>query len=1571
MKIVSREHPKERRSHARIPSPRCSLSYPLATNDYLLSTSHYPLARRSSRRGVLLLLILALLAMFGLIAVAFVVLTGQAQRSAKSIERIDLAMDPPKNLLHQAAMQVFRGTNNPSSVMGPHSLLEDMYGNSFISEKTIIDVTPVCGGQVLKITSDVSKADIAQRGGCVITVTGLDPDNIAAQQSVYGQSTRIVYVVPDSSEFYVMAFPSGITALKKIKFTINGVPFSGTGFGYSGGTFNSTLALQPNNASNRNPEGGANEDYDAADFQNMLLAAQVHDSSGVMRTIPSLHRPALVRSVGSENANIVLRPLKANNAAFTGSNSIYNAGWDFSGTGTWGTGQWDVDNDGDGVPDSIWVDLGMPPRATNDGRLYKPLFAILCVDLDGRLNVNAHGSLAQATGGVLTAATTNTFYNAPTNTEAIARGQGIGPAEIDLGKLLANPGYVMAGSGGYQGRYGATGVPGIPELDPLSANKWFNYPGSFGSPIDPFGVGAIGLDQAGQPAYMKTGTYGYGSGVLNLPYEFNQGVNVPRGLPYLASGSKQNNPFSTSELERLLRPYDRDATGLPIRLAALTASSGNTLSATDLRLPERKTAFTTDSWDVPCPAVPSVSASSVSWKSILRALGDRCNTKSNWAHLLPAEVLNGLKMDINRPFGNGTTSGTGIVDDPTATKTADFHFDGADLVTTSLAARQLEARYLYVMMCLTSDLAYLNNKTGDYNKTARMLAQWAVNAVDFRDADSIMTPFDYDPAWANPSLPISDWNVTVGTSPRVWGCEKPGLLITETLAFHDRRTQDTANETDYASEKSDPGRTKGGFTTDKDTTTEKIKDASYDQAYRPQGSLFVELYNPASSNESHCQDLYTASGDIDLTKKCGNSPVWRLIIAASSDSNPQPDPDDPDSTVTPEREVYFSAPSAPTSTQFYPSKSPTVSLGPGGYAIIGPGEKNAAASDVTYIGLPKNTTGTTDRRKIDLASSATQLVKNNTNSPADPASGIGAIKTVAIDSPRRLSVSEPLDGYDGYETASKPDYNDDGKYEVPYDEPFDIRRSDGGQTYFIANGTYPKYRVVYLQRLANPLSKYEPDKTSPDYNPYRTVDMMAVDVTSFNGAAKDTGNANTEGQPGDDPQLPENAPSPMIETHFQSRQRGENNDVLTSKLNANMNLWKQEPGDKPLEVFKAMGDAKTDNATYFFEKDLKHSLGYLNQPFDAPAVASPYTGFPQKPFPWLTWNNRPFVSPLELMLVPAVRSSELLVNASSSSAAKSAGDANYNKYFNILKSSDSTANLYGNLDGANVPYPHLLNFFQSNASTIGTNGTDSAQFHRILEYLNVPSPFVSADVQTFPSTPESPFLPPFNRISNYREPGRINLNTIYSPYVFNGLMAGFPAMATNDFWQKFVASRQGISTATNDVLPTSTASSLPSEFAHPFRSFSGWTYTPTTLRPADASPFNREINSTLLRADPTDSTRPLFQFDTKDVKLKTYAADYNNPDRNPFFRYQSLSRLGNLVTTRSNVYAVWITVGYFEWTKNTSTGNMELGQELGVDTGEIDRHRAFYIFDRSIPVGFQRGQDLNVEKAILVDRYIE
>ena len=100
-----------------------------------------------------------------------------------------------------------------------------------------------------------------------------------------------------------------------------------------------------------------------------------------------------------------------------------------------------------------------------------------------------------------------------------------------------------------------------------------------------------------------------------------------------------------------------------------------------------------------------------------------------------------------------------------------------------------------------------------------------------------------------------------------------------------------------------------------------------------------------------------------------------------------------------------------------------------------------------------------------------------------------------------------------------------------------------------------------------------------------------------------------------------------------------------------------------------------------------------------------------------------------------------------------------------------------------------------------------------------------------------------------------------------------------------------------------------------------------------------------------------------------------------------MQRIQNSVTTQSNVFAVWITVGYFEvlpWNPtnplNTSLppvpdfahpDGLQLGQEIGIDTGEVERHRAFYIIDRSIPVAFEPGENHNVEDAIMLKRFIE
>ena len=89
--------------------------------------------------------------------------------------------------------------------------------------------------------------------------------------------------------------------------------------------------------------------------------------------------------------------------------------------------------------------------------------------------------------------------------------------------------------------------------------------------------------------------------------------------------------------------------------------------------------------------------------------------------------------------------------------------------------------------------------------------------------------------------------------------------------------------------------------------------------------------------------------------------------------------------------------------------------------------------------------------------------------------------------------------------------------------------------------------------------------------------------------------------------------------------------------------------------------------------------------------------------------------------------------------------------------------------------------------------------------------------------------------------------------------------------------------------------------------------------------------------------------------------------RNPLTDFGPIMRLKKLTTERSNVFAVYMTVGLFEY--DAATGN--IGIEYGADRGEAQRYRAFFVVDRSKPVGYQVGVDHNVENTILVRRYLK
>src|SRR5262249_51518686 len=165
--------------------------------------------------------------------------------------------------------------------------------------------------------------------------------------------------------------------------------------------------------------------------------------------------------------------------------------------------------------------------------------------------------------------------------------------------------------------------------------------------------------------------------------------------------------------------------------------------------------------------------------------------------------------------------------------------------------------------------------------------------------------------------------------------------------------------------------------------------------------------------------------------------------------------------------------------------------------------------------------------------------------------------------------------------------------------------------------------------------------------------------------------------------------------------------------------------------------------------------------------------------------------------------------------------------------------------------------------------------------------------------------------SQGRVPGMINLNAVWEPEVLQALLDHPQAAA---IFQQMIAQRSPPTTAggppaigpTDHHMSAAQATALGYTLNRPFRPLTtGYTAAPAAGTTAQ-NPEATGVNNTILR-----------QFTLGGAAGTPRLFDINqdasgNAVTHPYQKRALLAKIFNNVTTRSNVFAVWVTVGFFE-----------------------------------------------------------
>jgi hypothetical protein len=1346
-------------------------------------------AEPKSRRGVLLLVVLSMLTLFLMLGTAYLVVSTRSRETARAFAKLTMQSEsariPHEQLLDNAFLRLIRGsgttptsstrtsglipllnlTLNSGTLSNANtspplptvfeSLLEDRYGSSVSG--TVGEVREVPYSQLLRAIGVVIP-------GVNVTPGSPVTNTPAGIQSTYDFAGRVVTLLGPRRE------PTSHRVLRaevtngRLDLWLDN-PARKRPFVSTGTTPTPIVVNGPEfTIHNSGTTPTKNEAWDGFDAENPFLTHIAPSSSSV---------------ASSQINKIGFIPPGTSTANLSGADA---AGFPFG-----------ADNDGDGVLDGYFVDMGLPTFFQPNGDEIRIDVSALIVDLDSRFNVNTHGSLAlntYSTGsnhfhsgwarGTLASGSVPSLVNMPL-------GSGYGPPEVNASWMFPTSNYTpsslnrtnifstnpaggenpnMAVFAGLQqasqlgrrptttrfttgsttfrltnaeGRYGESSTgslsdsdsvanlltsgtatisgatyglarPGSPTVDdalsrindrcvnPSAAGhanggippEWWDATpsydwraatssaglpsprGIYNSPPDLHGrmitTSATASTSAVPMLAFAKPEWG-ASEATDDPYELRLDRKAQRNTTLTTTGTTNDNVFSIADLEPILRPYDRDALQLPPRLPALLGSVSE----------EARLRITTDSWDT--TAVAGSAASTIrTWVKNAIDGGSSPNYAGSDAlsGLLGGEISRGERFNLNRPF--------------TATKPASYS-------ANEPYYQQRQAYFKDLFMLLVALGQAPNART----------AQWAANVVEFRDADSTMTPFEFD------TNPANGWDVdndatTNDGSHRglVWGAERPEALIAATSAWENSST----------------------------------------------GELFLLLHRPWNALAYHRSTVNDTSVSVP------GEPIDAALDVLDSGE--------------PQNHLSLFRKSAGTTSDFddaelYPIWRLRIVDTGGNTSYVRFDIRNSlAAANELVLADAAPTPATAPKMGTD----SWLCVMGNNSIPMVVSTGTATTSgTAAMTTAFRVPGPLPTSGVTT--PATRP-------------------------------------ATVYLERLSDPIATVTPaiwtqnPATAETIPMYRIVDRANIAVVNR--------------EPPTPPVVP-----PALPT------------VTKRPLPA---LWSW-----PASIVTS---TTTSNIS-------------------ADDFSRPTNGAM-----WFPWPNRPFVSSTELILVPGNDSLGMLQSYVQPSTPTNLPALNANVIPNGL------------FDAVHVP----TRFSGIHSTVSAPNGMAA------LAAAGIYSDVLSV-----------------NHFSSFREPGRVNLNTVTATDVWNAVVAG-PLQTTGSA----APVRTGIQ---------ANFSSNPAQGMHNILSLSN----SLTLAQSGTSP-------------PVQDTHPLLS------PLQSL---------NPTHHIYTATRLANTATVRSNVFGIWITVR----------------ESVANDPDSIKLHRAFYIFDRSIPVAFEPGKDHNVWDAVMLRRIIQ